>query len=212
MSNVRLTGLACISVLFLLAPVLCRASAVTYVYTGHVFTSHPPPYTNLDSVSGSITLSSPLPANDSTLTDYSSQVIGINFTDGLDTINTVASYPGFEEFLFATSNGAITQWAIEVYGSNNEVGIGTVSVLPFNTSDVEDYGEHCSVACNGDNAGSIAFVQVNSGTWVTQSGVAPEPQTAMLLAIGWILYLGVAGVRRRWHVLAECNRSGGGAA
>ena len=170
---------------------------VIYTYTGNLFTNAISPFTHSDSVSGTITLSNPLPANDSTLTDYTSDVVAVDLTDGVDTINTLNNFPNATEYYFATSNGAITQWAVEVYNATQTVGIGTVKVAPYTPPDdyYEDFGERCGSACNGDNYSTIGYNNSDAGTWTEQvvTDAVPEPAAAPVLGV----LLATAGVYRR---------------
>jgi len=161
------------------------SASITYDYTGHHFTTDTSPFTGTDFVTGSVTLSTPLPLN-AALTDYSADVTAFSLTDGYQTIAT--STNADDEFYFATTNGAITQWAVEVFNQTTTGGVGTVSVLPSNDADVIDFGELCHTACSGTNYYTIGYVYVTPGAWsVDTSSAAPEPSnetTILLVFIG----------------------------
>lgn len=173
MKRFQLLAFAC----SLLAIPALRANVI-YTYTGNHFTSATSPFTTSDSVSGTITLSTALPTNTS-LMDFSSDVVAINLTDGVDTINTINTTPGFDEFYFATSGGVITQWAVEVFNSNETVGLGTVKESPYTPADdyYEDFGERCSTACTGNNYSTVGYNNTDGGTFASQTSTAPEPSS-----------------------------------
>lgn len=192
-----LLGLVASISLLLITPQL-RADSVTYTYTGNAFETHIAPFTIGDFVSGTVTLNAPLPLN-STLTNYTSDVTAIDLTDGLDTINSLTTSNTGEEFYFATSGGVITQWAVEVYNSNGLIGIGTVSLLPSNNSNVIDYGEHCATKCIGNNYSSAGYVEVNPGSWTVETTAAtPEPGTlGSIFLVGAVLLPVARRLRKR---------------
>jgi hypothetical protein len=187
-----------LAVVLAFAVPIAKADTI-YTYTGNDFTrgvvsggGNDPlpisgnPYTTSDFVSGTVTLDSALPYNDRTLTDYSSNVTAVDLTDGLGTINTLSN--SNDEFYFDTTNGVVTQWAVEVYNSAGTYGIGTV----WAESNAEDYGEECPTQCSGTNYSAIGLA-VTPGTWES----APEPSTISIASLGLILCAGAIQFKRK---------------
>lgn len=189
MTMSRMGRLAALGSLFFAMELPGFCGSITYDYTGHDFSIHDSPFTASDSVTGSVILSTPLPLNGG-LTDYSADVTAFSLSDGYQTITT--STNADDEFYFATTNGNITQWAVEVFNQTTTAGVGTVSVLPSNDADVIDFGELCHVACTGDNYYTIGYIYISPGTWSIASTSTPEPSTGG--SVGLLLgFLGLAG-------------------
>jgi hypothetical protein len=196
--------------LILLVPALCAASVV-YTYTGLPFTNGQGPqgvnfgalpragnpYTTLDLVSGTVTLSSPLLYNDPTLTNYYSEVTAEDFTDGYGTLDTLTAAGGNEEFYFATANGVITAWAVEVYNPTETDGIGTA----WGSGNDIDYGEECPSQCSGDNYSEIGYNATTPGIWegvlAGQGSTVPEPSPISTLLPASILLAGKVQFQRK---------------
>jgi hypothetical protein len=165
--------------LIFLGTVPCLGS-ITYTYLGNPFTQIPngSSYTTSDFVSGSITLSSPLPS-DSSLTSYLLDVTALNFTDGVQTINTLNSNDIVE---FATSGGAITSWTIAIFTS---VTGDQINTQYSNPQGMDNYDQG-SVA-----TGNYGLVTYNPGQW----SPTPEPSSIGLMFAAAAMLVGARFLR-----------------
>jgi hypothetical protein len=97
---------------------------VVYDYTGQPFTQVSGPYTTTDSVTGSITVSSPLAANLTSFDlDFSTGLVAYSFSDGVQTISSSTTSVAPVNFIISTGpTGAFTAWQIRVtVGSQNGI-------------------------------------------------------------------------------------------
>jgi hypothetical protein len=83
----------------------------------------------------------------------------------VDTVNTINTTPGYNEFYFETSGGVIAQWNIEGLNSAGTVGIATVKMAPYvpPSEYYEDLGCRGQFGCLVDN--SFGHNQSNAGTF-----------------------------------------------
>jgi len=154
------------------------ASATTYVYTGKDFDSFtvPTTYSTSDSVTGSITLTSPLADNISTFfLQPPATIESFSFSDGLQTI-TNADATG-SAFSFKTNaSGDITAWQVTVYiGAVSSDSIGTVDAPSI--LGVFDQG----VTTINDTGGNRSL----PGSWSLQATGTPEPATWAVMLSGF---------------------------
>jgi hypothetical protein len=174
--RISIIALACL----FLSATGARADTV-YTYTGNDFTLVQGPYTTLDSVTGTIVLSAPLPANLSSFTDETALLISYSFSDGVQTLTNLNSHA--DHFDFQTSpSGAITLW-----------NISFITVPP--TNEIESAKVSLGVAHDLGAAGLGAAGQ-NDG--VPGGWTVPEPATLSMMFSG-LLGLGMlVGVKRYW--------------
>lgn len=173
------------------------SAAVVYQYTGNNFTSvFAPGYTTSDKITGTLTLSSALPASLNTLTDETALVTAYSFSDGVNTFATGCCGSGNQTiFEFTTdASGAITSWVVTLETNDNHTGDLTTE-LTFDQSLVGG-------VLGGSNEGS-------PGVWSLQSATSavPEPSTWVLLllgfgAVGWRLRSAAAAARRHAGLVA----------
>jgi hypothetical protein len=183
-------------VLLGLVPARTARADVTYTYTGNDLDSYAgvPPCTDC-SIDGSITLSSPLPANQSLSEVPADDVVAFDFyispadcmSGGPSTAcpnwsNSNGAYV-YEIYFGTNSSGQITTWDVEFYSPSqtypgvwtNSGGLG---------GPIDDYFTGVTASYNN-----------NPGTWVT-----PEPSSLLLFGTG-IALIGMAMlVRRRMRV------------
>jgi hypothetical protein len=185
--RISLIALACL----FLSATGAWADTFTYTYTGNDFTTVTGAYTMSDSVMGTIVLSAPLPSN-LALTDESALLVSYSFSDGVQTLTNLDSFPF--EFLFETSaSGAITSWAVGIVNpclpvNCNSPEIVTTSITSPPTS--FDMVNTLNVLSAGSNSG-------DPGAWSgpVESAV-PEPGALSLMLSG-LLGLGLlVGVKR----------------
>jgi hypothetical protein len=159
------------------------AQETTYDYTGKGFTSVSGAYTKSDSVSGSVTLAAPLPANQFGLVDAT--VVSFSFYDGLQTINSANADASQDLFEFGTDpTGAIAQWNILIETSPGGAHISTEGNSGGGGVDVG----YLNGASQGDNYS-------DTGVWAEQAASgAPEldpasTASALTLLSGLLLVL-----------------------
>ncbi len=172
------------------AMALCAASpianAVTYSYTGNTFTSVSAPYTTSDSVSGTITLATPLAAN---LTSFTTVLpTSFSFTSAGETISNSTPGSGSQFFFKTDAAGDITYWGATVYvGSVSQFSISTINAPTT-------YGVYDSIQHGGGTEQGL--VSKSPGTWSVMASV-PEPEAYALTLAGLIL-VGSATARRKF--------------
>ena len=170
-----------LGVAFLLSyGVIANAANVTYTYTGNDFTSTtlPSSYTTSDSVTGFITLAAPLAANINSFPATSLTPVSFSISNGVQTINTLASgdYFGFK----TDASGNISQWQVAVNGTN--LHISTVNFPGV-------LGVFDSTSNNADTDGAQNLNL--AGTWSISA--VPEADTYAMMVAG----LGLIGLRLR---------------
>jgi hypothetical protein len=153
-------------------------AAVVYSYTGNNFTNvFAPGYTTSDKITGTLTLSSALPASLSILTNEAALVLSYDFSDGVHSYTSPCCDSGSQTtFDFSTdAGGHITNWDVTLETDDNHTGdlttIGGASGL--------DQSLRGGVL-GGDNVGI-------PGVWSVQTlttGV-PEPATWALFLLGF---------------------------
>jgi hypothetical protein len=162
-----------------------QASSVTYSYLGNPFTqlSNGSSFTLLDFVSGTVTLNSALPT-DSGLTSYSTDLIAVNFSDGVDIIDTFNPNDIIE---FGTSNGQISRWNLAIFTGISGYQINTQYSSP---TGMDNYDEGLS------GSGNFGLNAYDPGGWASSS--APEPSPGSVVSGTVILSLAIILLRRRW--------------
>jgi len=182
---IRRIVLAATLLFLMLAPFASLQADVTYAYTGLSLGPDPPntfaPYTSADSVSGYITLSSPLAANLANMTDITGQITAFSYSDGVQTY-TQASALGVEDFKVATdASGAIDAWAIEV-GADSSHFILSCN-RDFSLSDGCSPGNGWGIGGAADEvffSPAVAITEGTPGSFVE----TPEPSGLLLLGSG----------------------------
>jgi hypothetical protein len=202
-------ALAVVPMAFLMSTSMATAT-VTYTYQGLNYCSRcirdsdPPPgtYTTSMSISGSIELANPLPAN-LPPTIITGEVLSHTFTDGRNRLTEADTHPRYD-FLLAVGTdaaGNITTWYLQRSSLRGSTVPGfmlqTILLLSDSTArlgfgDDSARMEECSsltVPCHDGVAVDLAWIP-GRGTWT----FVPEPTTALLLGLGLI---GIAATRRR---------------
>lgn len=152
-----------------------QAVPITYKYTGNQFTSATSPYTTSDSVSGMLTLATPLAPNtmNSIVTPTS-----FSFFDGVQTITDTNASDSV--FLFGTDpTGMITQWQIQVIDPLGEISTGRI------TGGVGDLGFQVGSGAEGSNTGM-------PGVWTTVSTPVADTGSSLTMMTLTLMALGVA--------------------
>ena len=181
---------------FVLAAVLVLmaggAQATTYTYTGVNFDAASGPYTTAMSVSGSITLASPLAPN-LVGADLLASLTAWSFTNGVQTYSSAAP-PLFQQVLVSTdANGAIADWSVgfNISGSQEAViSCGSLGPAPALGTCFTSGSMIPGYDFGGFAFGSQASAAV-AGSWA----MVPEPSTALLVGIG-LTGLAAKGRRR----------------
>lgn len=179
------SGLLAICAAFALSTASPAANAVTYSYTGNLFTSVSAPYTTSDSVTGSITLDTPLAAN---LTSFTTVLpTSFSFTAAGETISNTTPGSGSQFFFKTDAAGNITFWGATVFvGSVSQFSISTINAPTT-------YGVFDSIQHGGGTEQGL--VSKSPGTWSVAASV-PEPQACALLFAG-VIFVGAATARRK---------------
>lgn len=131
---------------------------------------------------GSVTLSSPLPLSVDTMTDFSSEVTALSFTDGVQTVDVFDAGDTIE---FETSDGQISEWDIVVKTGVTDDRIST----QYSTPQGMDNFDQGSLG-----PGDFGLIAYDPGEWTSVSAPEPATSSAMfctILAIGMV----VAGIR-----------------
>jgi len=159
---------------------------VIYTYTGNPFTSAQAPYTTLDKITATMTLTNPL-APSLSLSDVTPNLVALSMSDGVQTLGLAGSTDTTAEFS-TDSTGAITNWQVVLAILASP---GTTRLLATENTSLQEKD-----VVDNPVIGSI-FLQAGSnenspGVWT----LVPEPFSVTLLAMGLVA---MAGVRRR-HV------------
>src|SRR6266481_7187967 len=196
-----------LAMLSLMLPGSLRADSYTYTYTGNSFGYNGSAYP-LTGVSGSFTLSSPLAFG--TTTDLApgtagSSVTGYSFTDGESSWtsgNFVLAPPAYSfgpqnAFSVATdASGTIVAGDITVYSGLYPSGgwIFTCNEgAACNTGLSKDGVNDWNLDYNADLGGGGVYGSYNQGSWVSPAVSTPEPSSLLMLAIGLLGLVVVAG-------------------
>jgi hypothetical protein len=186
----------------LMSLTLSSSFATTYTYTGNNYNQIGfynflpfPPYTTSMSVSGVLTLSSPLAPSTTTVV----VPLSFSFFDGYQTIdNTLATNSSFT--LRTDVAGNIDAWAISIINSNFTVTLNPGG-FSFSGSSIETSSilaaaiDRGQIAYNGlDPNGSRGFIQNSPGIWLTD---VPEPSTFGLMAFGMAISAVLARRQKR---------------
>jgi len=186
-----------------------------YTYQGNPFTI------GVGTITGSLTLSNPLPDNYNSLTPIDVTPLSYSFTDGSGTItqaNAVGGsyllvggvgYPGqtlpysggvFEVYS-TDASGNITGWNIDLLTGKGTAfqAIGTATNSPYccpvgGSQDASNYEALVAPF-------TLAYTDVNfntnsPGSWISASNTIPEPSTLLLVGTG-LLGLGRKVLRRK---------------
>lgn len=171
---------------------------VTYTYTGHPFTlfscgpSNPGPgtidcstpapanpdtsYTATDFVSGTLTLSSPLPANLPYQDIRTFPGFQITLNDGQHTVTNAEALGWFAE-VSTDGNGNINSWRFVLNtGGVDDGGISTINAVINGFDSVIDQGT--LACCDPNPPGNLALNLSMPGTW-TSSNTPPSPSAAV---------------------------------
>jgi len=160
------------------------AATVTLTYTGNDFGPGGEaltPYTTSDSVSGSLTLSSPL---DDNLDAANVSPSSFSFTDGVNSINDATTVDGTcsqfgrscPQFVFSTdSAGNISGWYVLIQDSDGEILTNGGSLTYLANGDPRDVAVLANGIDIGENSGA-------PGYWTqSETASAPEPSSISLL-------------------------------
>jgi len=199
-----------LAMLSLMLPGSLRADSYTYTYTGNPFGYNGSVYP-LTGVSGSFTLSSPLAFG--TTTDLAPGTVGspvasYSFTDGQSSWalgNFVLAPPAYSfgpqnAFSVTTdASGQITAWDITVYSGLYPSGgwIFTCNEGAACSAGLSQDGvNNWNFDYNADLGGGGVYGSYSQGSWVSPVVSTPEPSSLLLLSIGLLGLLVVAGRRR----------------
>lgn len=182
----RLYRAILVAVLFLTAPLLCKADTI-YTYTGNTFTTDATAGGTCSGCAITITLDF-ANAFAPNLSFGFVTPVSFQFAVGATTVNNTTPNWSLTTLEFATDNaGNISSWDIslqEVIGTtSNAAGIGSQDF-------VDGRGPHVADAYYNNLQRTESFVTNNPGTWTT-----PEPGSLLLLATG--LVGGIGAMRRR---------------
>jgi hypothetical protein len=169
---------------------------VTYTYTGNDFTEVTGAYAKTDSITATITLTSALADNISSLIDIpAADIVSFSLSDGQQTITNTNDYSS--GFAFETNSlGDITSWNISAIGSNTYDEIESSDV----SGDSEDAGQI-------SNGSKFTYgLNVNHpGSWAVSATPVPEPGSLVLLATGLVAVMAVGAMRRRQARLSSAT-------
>ena len=156
----------------------------TYDYTGQNFTAVTPPYTTLDHLTGSFTVTTPLLPNQDQQIPLAN-LIDLQFDDG---VRTITSIEYDDLFLVGTdASDNIVKWAILMFDSRGLMSTCSpggdpyfyIFILCSNDTIPEDWAF--------DNLGEAHNLR-HPGTWAT----IPEPTCVSMLLLGITTLMSVA--------------------
>lgn len=177
----------------LLLPASLLAQNTTYDFTSLDFTVATSPFTTSDTVTGSLTFTSPLAAN--TDFDLLASQLTFSFSDGVDTISNANVDPTISSFLLDTdSHGNIGAWQIFLY-----TPAPNVDTIQLQGCDSTQFSPTCVGISNVNDTVYVAggggigggYASYSSGEFTVAT---PEPSSFLLLGTG---ILGVAASLRR---------------
>jgi hypothetical protein len=194
-----------------LATLLSAASGLRaeqiITYQGNDFFWANPPYNSSDSISVTLTLSSPLPLNDAAYVVGASQIESLSISDGPgnpDPAITVFGDPlGFDTISFTTNQAGIVYWSITLCNAADTVCMETYNNPPAG-SQVAAYDTAVNLS-SGARGNSIGL----PGVWSVEAGAAPgsggtgqpgsarEPGTGVTMLTGLVLIVAAKLFRSR---------------
>jgi hypothetical protein len=153
-------------------------TAYTYTYQGRPYTQVNGAYAATDSISGYVELSSPLPANSGGSLDVWSEVVALDFSDGLGavTLANCNTLGGPCDVAFTTAAGKITDWDV-----NLQLSPFLDDIKSTPSRDLVSYG-HLDVFAENLN---------DPGSWT------PEPASFFLASLFGLLLVVFSFARRR---------------
>jgi VPDSG-CTERM motif len=180
------------AVVMVLTTTAVQATSFTYDYTGNLFTSVSGAYTTSDSITGSVTLASPLTAN-MPLTNFTP--LAFSFFDGVDTITDANAT--FTTFNFATDSTGIVEWYVTL--TYDPPGVVIQSIFTINVPSAALFQEEAGYA----NAIGFGDARGNSpGQWTGLVVPATVPDTGSTLVLLFVALFGLFGLNRFRCLLA----------
>lgn len=176
-------------VLSIIAAVLVLSAVtyadVTYTYTGPNFNNVQSPYTTASHISGSFTVTDPIPNGvffgDPSNGGYTTGLVGFTFTDGFTTY-TLANTPQFIITYQQLTDGLPVNWAVIL---STDPGPYFQSRDHYLNTDegFTDYASYLGQV--GRNDCETYPGTCDTGTWTaTSSSSTPEPSSLLLLGTG----------------------------
>ena len=169
------------------------AQATTYTYTGVNFDAASSPYTTAMSVSGSITLASPLAAN-LVGHDLLASLTAWSFSTGVQTYSSAAPPPYKEVIVSTHADGTIADWFMRFTNAMDQslVSCGVVgsgATLGVTWCGYEDSPAEYDWVSEGPDLAHAS--SAHAGSW----SQIPEPSTGLLVTLG-LTRLAAKGRRR----------------
>jgi hypothetical protein len=186
--SVRMLTAAIVAAAMIVGTASRSMASSVYDYVGNDFTFALAPYTTLDSISGSVTLSTPLGDN---LNLQTVTPTAFSFSDGVQTLNQSNASSIFD---FSTNaSGQITQWVFALQGS-----------FPLGSIQSEDLSAISGpVQDRAQNGPTGVAMNSSAGSW-SSVPATPLPPALWFFATG----LGLTGLfGRRSKRAAACGSS-----